>query len=338
MIRYPRPYREGCQELGEKMSFSKKHILYRLLIPAFFLLLILPIVPHGNPQETAAKPADKPASASKRPPVIRVDVDLVVVKVTVTDPLNRYVTGLNQEHFKLYENGVEQTVTHFAHEDAPISLGVVLDSSGSMKEHVISARNSVVRFLENGTRQDEFFLIAFNHQTALVQDFTRDSKNIQNQVAFRGASGRTALYDAVYLGLEKMNQAEYEKKALIVITDGEDNSSRYSYSEVREFARELDVQLYAIGEIGKLGYGQSVIQDLASMTGGRSFFPSSFVELDYYCDLIHTELRRQYVLGFTSTDKARDGKWRKLKVKLNPPPGLPKLMMRAKEGYYAPKS
>lgn len=337
MIHYPRPNREGCQEHGEKMSVHKKHILYRLLIPAI-LLLILPLSPQGNPQETPAKPTEKPATASKRPPVIRVDVDLVVVKVTVTDPLNRYVTGLNQEHFKLYENGVEQTVTHFAHEDAPISLGVVLDSSGSMKEHVISARNSVVRFLENGTRQDEFFLIAFNHQTTLVQDFTRDSKNIQNQVAFRGAGGRTALYDAVYLGLEKMNQAEYEKKALIVITDGEDNSSRYSYSEVRDFARELDVQLYAIGEKGKLGYGQSVIQDLASMTGGRSFFHTSYVELDYYCDLIHTELRRQYVLGFTSTDKARDGKWRKLKVKLNPPPGLPKLMMRAKEGYYAPKS
>jgi Ca-activated chloride channel family protein len=135
-----------------------------------------------------------------------------------------------------------------------------------------------------------------------------------------------------------MNQAEYEKKALIVITDGEDNSSRYNYSEVRDFARELDVQLYAIGQQGKLGYGQSVIQDLASMTGGRSFFTSSFAELDYYCDLVNTELRRQYVLGFTSTDKARDGKFRKLKVKLNPPPGLPKLLMRAKEGYYAPKS
>ncbi len=313
-----------------KQTSLQKINLYLLL----FLLLIsaVPLAAWMGAAQNA------PAEEKKRPPVIRVDVDLVVVKVTVTDPLNRYVTGLSPEHFTLYEDRVEQKITHFTQENAPVSLGVVFDSSGSMKEHIGSAKNSVMHFLQNGNREDEFFLVAFNHQTALIQDFTRDATNVQNQVAFRSAGGRTALYDAVYLGLEKMNQATHEKKALIVITDGEDNSSRYSFSEVRDFSKELDVQIYAIGERGKLGYGTSIIQDLVSITGGRSFFPMSFSELDYYCDLIHAELRKQYVLGFSSTNKVRDGKWRKLKVKLNPPEGLPKLMVRTKEGYYAPKS
>jgi len=313
----------------------KKTILKIENHPCFLILLILGCLGFGIMARTQQPTGSE---EKKRPQVIRVDVDLVVVKVTVTDPLNRYVTGLSPEHFSLYEDRIEQKVTHFAQENAPVSLGVIFDSSGSMKEHIGSAKNSVVRFLQGGNKQDEFFLVAFNHQTALIQDFTRDATNVQNQVAFRSAGGRTALYDAVYLGLEKMNQANHEKKALIVITDGEDNSSRYSFSEVREFSKELDVQIYAIGERGKLGYGTSIIQDLVSITGGRSFFPLSFSELDYYCDLIHAELRHQYVLGFSSTNKNRDGKWRKLKVKLNPPEGLPKLMVRTKEGYYAPKS
>jgi Ca-activated chloride channel homolog len=303
-----------------------------------FCLLVLLILGGMSIASRAISQLNPASEEKKRPQVIRVDVDLVVVKVTVTDPLNRYVTGLSPEHFSLYEDRVEQKITHFTQENAPVSLGVIFDSSGSMKEHIGSAKNSVMRFLQNGNKQDEFFMVAFNHQTALMQDFTRDATNVQNQVAFRSAGGRTALYDAVYLGLEKMNQATHEKKALIVITDGEDNSSRYSFSEVRDFSKELDVQIYAIGERGKLGYGTSIIQDLVSITGGRSFFPMSFSELDYYCDLIHAELRKQYILGFSSTNKIRDGKWRKLKVKLNPPEGLPKLMVRAKEGYYAPKS
>jgi Ca-activated chloride channel family protein len=135
-----------------------------------------------------------------------------------------------------------------------------------------------------------------------------------------------------------MHEAQHDKKALIVVTDGEDNSSRYTFGEVKEFAKELDVQIYAIGERGKLGYGTSIIQDLVSITGGRSFFPNNFNELDYYCDLIHAELRNQYVLAYSPTNKAKDGRWRKLRVKLKPPEGLPKLNIRSKEGYYAPKS
>jgi len=271
-------------------------------------------------------------------PTFRVGVETVFVKISVTDPLNRYVTGLEKQHFKVYEDKVEQGITHFTQESAPISVGILFDISGSMKDNIHTARNSVVRFLESGNPDDEFFLVTFNQKTTLVQSFTHQSSSIQNQISFSQPGGRTALYDAVYLGLEQIKNGKNEKKALILITDGEDNSSRYTASEVREFAKESDVQIYAIGEEGKLGYGRSEIQNIVGLTGGRAFFPNNFNELDYYIDLIHAELRNQYIVGYAPSNKNRDGKWRRIKVKLEPPEGLPKLIVHAKEGYYAPKN
>ena len=271
-------------------------------------------------------------------PTFRAEVETVFVKVSVTDPLNRYVTGLEKEHFRVYEDKVEQKVSYFIQESAPISVGILFDISGSMKDNIHTARNSVVRFLEAGNPDDEFFLVTFNQKTTLVQSFTHQSSAIRNEISFSNPGGRTALYDAVYLGLDQIKKAKNEKKALILITDGEDNSSRYSAAEVREFAKESDVQIYAIGEEGKLGYGRSEIQNIVGLTGGRAFFPNNFNELDYYIDLVHAELRNQYVLGYTPSNKNRDGKWRRIRIKLEPPEGLPKLISKAKEGYYAPKS
>jgi Ca-activated chloride channel family protein len=272
-------------------------------------------------------------------PTFKVDVETVFVKVSVTDPLNRYVTGLEKEYFEVYEDKVEQTITQFSQQSAPISVGLIFDVSASMKDNdnIKKAKSAITRFLQSGNPEDEYFLITFNQKTTLVQSFTAQSSALQNDVAFQKPGGRTAMYDAVYMGLDQIKSAKNEKKALIIITDGEDNSSRYSPSEVREFAKESDVQIYAIGEEGKLGYGRSEIQNLVSMTGGRTFFPNNFNELDYYIDLVHAELRTQYVLGYVPTNKTHDGKWRKIKVKLDAPEGLPKLIVHAKEGYYAPK-
>ncbi len=278
--------------------------------------------------------------AKKQLPTFSVGVETVFVKVAVTDPLNRYVTGLEKEHFRIFEDKVEQTIVHFTQETAPVSVGILFDVSASMKENnnIGNAKNAILRFLETGNPDDEYFLIEFNQTTTLVQDFTNAGSTIQSSVAFGQPRGRTAIYDAVYMGLEKCKEGRNEKKALILVTDGEDNSSRYSAAEVREFARETDVQIYAIGQEGKLGYGRSEIQNIVAMTGGRAFFPNNFSELDYYIDLVHAELRNQYVLGYIPTNKAHDGKWRRIRVKLEPPEGLPKLIVRAKEGYYAPKN
>ncbi|MDA2932807.1 VWA domain-containing protein [Acidobacteria bacterium AH-259-D05] len=271
------------------------------------------------------------------PPRFRIGVDTVAVRITVTDPLNRYVVGLEKEHFKIFENKVQQTITHFFNSKSAISVGLILDVSGSMKDKIVSAHSSVVRFLEGGDEGDQYFLITFNDRSTIVQDFTSASKNMQNQVSISIPKGRTALYDAVYLGLEKLRQSQQSKKALIIITDGEDNSSRYTFSEVKEFVKESDVQIYVIGERSELGYGRGIIAQIGQLTGGRAFFPHSFKQLDYFVDLIHAELRHQYVLGYIPMDRDFRGEWRKIKVRLEPPEGLPKLIVRAKEGYYTPK-
>lgn len=273
------------------------------------------------------------------PPVFKVDVETVFVKVSVSDPLNRYVTGLSKEHFRVFEDKVEQEIMHFEQESAPISVGIIFDISGSMKENsnIKKAKGAIARFLEFGKPEDEYLLITFNQSTKLVRDFSQKASTLQNDIVFQKPGGNTSLYDAVYMGLSYVMEGNNEKKALILITDGEDNSSRYSAREIREFAKESDVQIYSIGQLGNMGYGMSIIRDIVGITGGRAFFPSNFNELDYYIDLIHAELRNQYVIGYRPSNKVHDGKWRRIKVKLEAPEGLPKLKIHAREGYYAPQ-
>lgn len=271
------------------------------------------------------------------PPRFTVDVPTVLVRVAVTDPLNRYVVGLDSSHFRVFEDKVEQSISHFSNDAAPISVGLVLDISGSMSDNILSARTSIARFLEQGDPGDEYFLVGFNDRSTLIQDFTSSGDTIRNESTFANPKGQTALYDAIYLGLQKMTEARNEKKAIIVITDGEDNKSRYTFNEVKEFVKESDTQMYVIGEQGDLGYGRGIINEIVRLTGGRAFFPHNFKQLDYFVDLIHTELRNQYVLGFIPSDRNFNGEWRKLSVRLEPPEGLPKLHVRAREGYFAPR-
>ncbi len=295
----------------------------RILFPLFVLTVTLP---QGLVQAQQAEP-----------PRFKVEVPTVLVRVTVTDPLNRYVVGLESTHFRVFEDKVEQTISHFSNDKSPLSVGIILDTSGSMGDNILSARTSVARFLEQGDPADEYFLVGFNERPRLIQDFTSSSETIRTESSFANPQGRTALYDAIYLGLEKMKEARNDKKALIVITDGEDNTSRYTFKELKEFVKESDTQIYVIGEKGDLGYGRGIINEIVRLTGGRAFFPHNFKQLDYFVDLIHTELRNQYVLGYIPSDRNFNGEWRKLSVRLEPPEGLPKLNIRAREGYFAPR-
>ncbi len=302
----------------------------KIRIAAYFTAALLLCSAPGFPDKLGKKEEN---------PLFQVGVDTVFLRVAVTDPMNRCVTGLDKNSFKVFEDKVEQNITMFSEEQAPVSVGIIFDRSASMKDNgnIQAARAAIVRFLESTNPDDEFFLVAFNQQPSLVADWTHESASLSNQIILKQPQGRTALYDAVYLGLEKIKEAKNQSKALILITDGEDNSSRYTPAEVKEFAKEADVQIYAIGEHGLLGYGQYDIEELVRMTGGRAFFPDSFNDLDYYIDLIHAELRNQYVLGYVPTNKAHDGKWRKVQVRLDAPEGLPRLLVRTREGYYSAK-
>lgn len=274
---------------------------------------------------------------------LQVDVDLVLINATVTDNINRFVTSLEKDHFRLYEDRVEQQIQYFSSEDVPLSLGIIFDVSGSMKEKASIARDAAATFLRTGSPDDEHFLLAFNSSPEVLQDFTNDISNLQNQLIFTETKGMTALYDAVYLGLEKLGDGVNTKKALLLITDGEDNHSRYTFSNVREFVKESDVQIYAVGiadsyssQLAMGRAGRANVDELAETTGGRAFFPNSVFELEDITQKIAVELKNQYVLGYQSSNRNTNGEWRDVEVDVEPPRGLPRLTVRAKRGYYGP--
>ena len=268
---------------------------------------------------------------------------MTLVGASVTDPLGRLVTGLERENFRVFEDGVEQEVVQFTSEDVPVSIGVIFDMSGSMTDKIDKSRQAAVQFFRTANPQDEFFLVNFNDRAQLISPFTASVDDLQNRLMYTAAHGLTALYDGVYLGLSQMRGAHNTKKALLILSDGGDNHSRYTDGEIRKFVREADVQIYAIGLFEPGGgptpeerAGPSLLEDLTEMTGGRVFAVQNLNELPDIATKISMELRNQYVLGYRPSDRAHDGKWRKIKVKLNPPKGLPPLNVSAKSGYFAP--
>jgi Ca-activated chloride channel homolog len=273
---------------------------------------------------------------------IRKEVDLVLVPVTVTDPMSRLVTGLEKDNFSLTDNGQPQEIKHFSSEDAPISLGVIFDVSGSMANKIDKSRDAVVEFFKTANPEDEFFLITFSEKPEVLADFTTSVEDIQSKLVYAIPKGRTALLDAIYLGMNRMHKAKQQKKALLIISDGGDNHSRYTESEIKSMVKEADVQIYAIGlydrdfKTPEEREGPQLLSEISDITGGRTFTISSVNELADVATKIGIELRNQYVLGYRPTNPAKDGKWRKIKVKLNPPKGLPPLRVYAKTGYYAP--
>jgi Ca-activated chloride channel family protein len=262
---------------------------------------------------------------------LKVDVDLVMVNVSVTDPDNQLVTDLKPDNFQIFEDKVEQRIRYFSTEQQPLSLGLVFDVSHSMSPKIAVAREAAARFLDTGSPEDEYFLVEFSTHAKITEDFTSDVSRLRNHLAMVPPQGDTAMYDAVYLGLSKVRKGSNPKKALLLITDGEDNHSHYSRHDIRDFTRESDVQIYSID------LGRALIGELSDMTGGHSFHGHPD-QLDDICSKIAQELKSQYVIGYASTNSNKDGKYRKVRVRVNPPSGMPKLNVRAKDGYYGPKS
>ncbi len=291
--------------------------------------------------EPPKEPEGDPSLRTHTKPV-KVDVNLVLVPVTITDPMNRLVTGLDRDNFNLFEGRDQQVIKTFSSEDAPISLGVIFDVSGSMGSKIERAREAVIEFFKTANPQDEFFMITFADKPEQLSDFTSSVDDIQGKLLYTMPKGRTALLDAIYLGVTKMRQAKYPKKALLIISDGGDNHSRYTEGEIRSMVKEADVLIYAIGiydhyfQSDEERLGPALLSDITELTGGRAFTIDNPNDLADVSTKIGIELRNQYVLGYRPKNPAHDGKWRKIKVKLNPPKGLPPLRVYAKTGYYAP--
>ncbi len=281
--------------------------------------------------------------ASNRGARLRVDVNLVQVPVTVTDSMNRLVTGLEKENFQVFDNNVGQNIRYFSSEDAPLTIGIVFDLSGSMSSKLARARKALTEFLRTSNPQDEFFVVGFNDRPAIIVDYTSDPDDVEARMVMLKPENRTALIDAVYLGIDHLRQAKYDRKAVLIISDGGDNRSRYTENELRKVVRESDVQIYSIGifdtnaATSEEVNGPMLLNEICDMTGGRLFnVTGDMNDLEDIATRISAELRNEYMIGYTPSDAKHDGNFRKLKVKLQPPPGLPQLTVHFRQGYYAP--
>jgi Ca-activated chloride channel homolog len=285
----------------------------------------------------------------REPPIqttpIEKSVNMVLVNVTVTDQYDRIVTGLDKSNFDIFDNKVRQKIVSFSTQDAPISVGIIFDSSGSMSDKIQKSKEAALEFFKTSNPQDEFMLINFAGRPNLISGFTSRFENLQDRLLFVKSGGRTALLDAIYMGLTQMRKATSSRKAILVISDGGENHSRYTERDIKQMVKEADVEIYAVGIFEPLASrartpeeaaGPSLLSDLAEISGGRMFSVEDPDELPDIAEKISIELRNQYVLGYIPSNIVRDGRWRRIRVKLDPPKGLPPLQVYARTGYYAP--
>jgi len=319
-----------------------------ILLPVCLCAIVFPsrrsFAQEQGQQQPATAPVQSPAEKIAKGKSVQQEVQMVLVNATVTDPYGRLVTGLDQSNFQIFEDNTEQEIVHFSSEDVPVSIGMIFDMSGSMANKFDKSRTAAVQFFKTANPKDEFFLISFNDRAQLNSGFTDSVEELQERLMFTSAKGRTALLDGIYLGLNQMKTAHNPKRALLIISDGGDNHSRYSESDVRNFLKEADIQLYAIGIFEQPGScptpeecgGPDLLNDITAMTGGRVFRVSKLDELPDTATKISMELRNQYVLGYRPSNHVHNGKWRKIRIRLRPPKGLPPLTVYSKTGYTAP--
>jgi Ca-activated chloride channel homolog len=331
---------------------KRSPVATRILSITFMFLLLIALVVLifpglGFPQSGVANDVkhDTPGQVIKPGQTVHIDVDLALVNVTVTDPYNRLVTGLEPDNFRVFENNVEQEIQYFSSEDVPISIGVIFDLSGSMANKVGKAKEAALQFFKTANPQDEFFLVSFNERAEVTSTFTSNAEDLQSRILSASAKGRTALLDAIYLGLSEMRGARNGKRALLIISDGGDNSSRYNEKDIKRLVREADTQLYSIGIFDAFEYrtrtpeelnGPSLLTEVTELTGGRAFTVENINDLPDIATKIGEQLRNQYILGYRPSNKSHDARWRKIKIKLRAPKGLPPLSVYSKTGYYAP--
>jgi Ca-activated chloride channel family protein len=305
------------------------------LIIALLLATLLPAAraEKSVSQDAPAVPQDKTASDKQKPDdKIRLQSKLVSTVVTVSDTYGRFVTGLRKGNFEVYDNNVRQEISHFSDEDAPLTLGIIYDVSNSMSSLTGRAFQALKRFFETSHEDDEYFIVAFNNKPQLVQDFTTSPSEIMSRVIFVKAKGSTALFDATYIAVEKARQGRHPKKALLIISDGMENNSRYSGKELRRLLQESGVQIYSIG-IADFLQGAGTLEMLSNTTGGRAFFPMTDGEVGDIYTRIAVMLRHQYVIGFYPTDTTSSVKQHEVRIKLQAPKGLGRLSLYYKKSY-----
>ena len=298
------------------------------------------LVPAMAQTQVEIQPRPKRGAEPPARPNLRVNTTLILVPVSVNDPLNRPVAGLEKENFRVYEDKVEQTITQFSMEDEATAVGLVFDTSGSMGDKLQRSRMAARAFFKIANPEDEFFLVEFDSRPRLMVPLTSDTGTIETQLIFTRSRGSTALIDAIYLALHEMRRSKKNKKALLVISDGGDNHSRYTTTELKNVVRESDVLIYAVGVFGggrssEEAGGPWLLTKIAESTGGQ-LFQANPAELPDIAQKVGLELRNRYVLGYSPKAQRRDGLYHRISVVVIPPRGLPKLRAHWRLGYIAP--
>lgn len=319
-----------------------------------FACMMLALVPRAQSQssedqvhlvprkEAGAAPADGQSTAHNRAGTMRVATDLVLIPVTVNDAMNHPIMSLGQQNFQLYEAGEQQKIRYFSTEDSPISVGVLLDLSLSMKNKIDLARQALSEFFTSSNPEDDYFVLSFADRPELLADTTQSIGTLENRLALATPNGNTALLDAIYLGMAKLRRAKYPRRALLIISDGGDNHSRYGPREIRSLVQESDVEIYAIGIFDTIfktyeeWAGQRLLIDITGATGGRTITVDDVKKLPEAAAAVSRELRNQYVIGYRPDNAVHDAKWHKIKVRLAPPLPVEPLHVYSKKGYMAP--
>lgn len=318
----------------------------RQIFPSVLLAALLTIAAGKISFAQVPTPTPSPAQgAGQEMPeeTLKIETNLVPLNVTVTDRLGRAVTGLRKENFRIYENGVEQQVDFFGPEQTSASWGLVLDRSGSMMEMIQDVYQAALHIIDEGTEQDEMFIVTFNNKTELVKDFTSDRHRLENSILGLRAEGGTALHDAVAFALDHIRHGKHKKKVLMVLTDGEDNMSHLKFRKLVERVEEEGVLIYTVGMVGAMAGGmggernaRNELTKLAEVTGAMAHFPTNIERCRETMREIAREVSQQYSLGYYPSNKAHDGKWRTIRVMVGGPSGS-KYVARTRAGYYAPR-
>jgi VWFA-related protein len=330
----------GIGEAADRIMQRRKSVAYNTCSAAALSLCVL-FAGRCFCQETAGAKSGEPETALN----LHVDTTLVQIPVEVTDSLNRFVLGLQKEDFHLLEDNVEQSVAHFSGEDAPLSVGLVFDESGSMDYKLRTSQAAVAQFLKTMNAGDEAFLVEFGDSAKVSVEFTTRTAEIEEALKKAQPAGLTAMLDAVNLALSEMKKAKNSRKAIVIISDGGDNHSQYTAAQIESLVREANVQIYAMGVFeptlsfglpAEQVSGPRLLSEIATQTGGRAFSAALTSDLPSVAARIAVELRNQYVVGYYPHNQTRDGKYRHVEVKLDQPKGMSPLKAHWRLGYYAP--
>jgi Ca-activated chloride channel homolog len=284
------------------------------------------------PPEVVDLPATQPittedgrSSPEARTKPFRVDVDLVLVPITVTDAKGRPITNLQKENFLVYENGKPQVIQHFSKEDDPISLGLILDFSQSMSNKVDTERTAISEFFKSANSQDDYFVIGVSSRPKMIAESTQSPAHIEAKLALETPQGTTALLDAVYLALSKMPSAQYRRRALLIISDGGDNNSRYRLKHIKDLAQEADVEIYAIGLFDTALFkpfeelmGKRWLGEITDATGGRTVTVDHLDKLPEVAAAISWELRNQYLVAYRPDNRSQHSDRRQIQIRVVP--------------------